>query len=62
MNTYLKKIGNGRRGQCYYLLVHIESKIISVYATSPDGDGCSCELDNTLYDLIQAGLVVKVDE
>ena len=60
--TYLKVVGEGRRGQYYHLLVDKDSKIISEYATKPDGDGCSCELDGTLYDLIQAGLVEKVEE
>ena len=61
-NTYAKWECWGRRGQQYYILVDKNTRIIFVYATKPDGDGCKGKLDNTLYDLIQAGLVEKVEE
>ena len=59
-NYYKKYLGYGRRGQEYCWIVY--DKILSINATEPDGDGCSCELDDTLYDLIQAGYVEKVKD
>ena len=61
-NTYFSFIASGRRGQDYYLLVDKETRILKIYATKPDGDGTDGELDDTLYDLIQAGLVEKVEK
>lgn len=59
-NTYFIFFAPGRRGQDYYLLVDKKTRILRIYSTKPDGDGTYGELDNTLFDLIQAGLVEKV--
>jgi hypothetical protein len=59
-NTYFVFIASGRRGQDYYLLVNKETRKLVIYATTPDGDGTSGDLENVIYDLIQADLVEKV--
>ena len=61
-NTYAKWECWGRRGQQYYILINKKNRIIYVYATRPDRDGCKGQLENTLYDLIQAGLVEKKED
>lgn len=61
-NTYFIFIASGRRGQDYYLLIDKKSKILSIYATTPDGSGTYGEISDVIYDLIKAGLVEKVDD
>ena len=61
-NTYFIFIASGRRGQNYYLLIDKKSKILSIYATKPDGDGTCGEISDVIYDLIKADLVEKVEE
>jgi hypothetical protein len=61
-NTYFVFIASGRRGQDYYLLINKETRKLVIYATKPDGDGTSGDLENAIYDLIKADLVEKVDE
>lgn len=61
-NTYFIFIASGRRGQDYYLLIDKKSKILSIYATTPDGDGTCGEISDVIYDLIKADLVVKIDD
>ena len=61
-NTYFIFIASGRRGQDYYLLADKETRILKIYATSPDGDGTDGELNDTIYYLIKADLVEKVGE
>ena len=61
-NTHFVFIASGRRGQDYYLLVNKETRKLVIYATRPDGDGTSGDLENAIYDLIKADLVEKVDE
>lgn len=53
-NTYSSYIGFGRRGQEYYCLIDKKTRILYIYASRPDGDGGKCELDDFIYDLIQA--------
>ena len=60
-NTYFIFIASGRRGQDYYLLIDKKSKILSIYATKPDGDGTCGEISDVIYDLIKADLVEKVE-
>ena len=59
---YLKMICDGRRGQAFFLYVfeNDEDRILWGYAYGADGSGDLAEIDNTLFDLIQAGLVEKV--
>lgn len=61
-NTYFIFIASGRRGQDYYLLADKETRILKIYATSPDGGGTDGELNDTIYDLIKADLVEKVSK
>ena len=60
-NKMFYQIGHSRRGQFYYILVDKTSLEISVYATRPDGSGTSIGVGSILFDLIQAGLVEKVE-
>jgi hypothetical protein len=46
----------------YYLLIDKKSKILSIYATKPDGDGTCGEISDVIYDLIKADLVEKVSK
>lgn len=61
-NTIFIFIARGRRGQDYYLLIDKKSKILSIYATKPDGDGTCGEISDVIYDLIKADLVEKVSK
>lgn len=62
-NEYIKEICGGRRGQCFDLIVfNGENRTIYGFACGADGDGEEDIIDDTIYDLIKADLVVKVDE
>lgn len=61
-NTYFVFVASGRRGQNYYLLVNKGTRKLIIYATRPDGDGTSGDLEDVVYNLIKAGLVEKVEE
>lgn len=54
---YALDMGHSRRGQCYYLLVSERSREINVYASNPDGGGCSIPLDDVLIKMITDGIV-----
>ena len=58
---YTKTICYGRRGQQFDLIID-DDRILSGYAEGADGDGADGIIDDTIYDLIKADLVVKVDE
>ena len=58
---YTKTICYGRRGQQFDLIIH-DDRILSGYAVGADGDGEDGIIDNTIYGLIKADLVVKVEE
>ena len=58
---YTKTICYGRRGQQFDLIIY-DDRILSGYAEGADGDGEEDCLDNTLYDLIKADLIEKVDD
>lgn len=59
---YSKLICEGRRGQCFIVSVfeNDSKRILWGYAVGADGSGDTAYIDNTLYDLIEAGLVEKV--
>ena len=58
---YIADFGCGcRRGQTYYIYVS-ENRELFVNSTSADGSGCETEVDSVVFDLIQAGLIEKVD-
>ena len=57
---YTKTICYGRRGQQFDLI--IDDRILSGYAEGADGSGEEAIIDDTIYDLIKADLVVKVEE
>ena len=61
-NTYFVFIASGRRGQDYYLLIDKDTRKLVIYATKPDGDGTSGDLEDVVYDLIKADLVEKVSD
>ena len=62
-NEYIKEICGGRRGQRFDLIVfNGENRTIYGFAYGADGDGEEGCLDNTLYDLIKAGLIEKVGD
>ena len=58
---YSKIICTGRRGQFFELVIS-ENRIIYGWSEGADGNGELEYIDNTLYDLIEAGLVEKVVE
>ena len=58
---YTKTICYGRRGQQFDLIIY-DDRILSGYAEGADGDGKDGIIDDTIYDLIKADLVVKVEE
>ena len=58
---YTKTICYGRRGQQFDLIID-DDRILSGYAEGADGDGEEGIIDDTIYDLIKADLVVKVEE
>lgn len=61
-DEYYKMICKGRRGQAFFLSVfeNDSKRRLWGYATGADGDGEDAEIDNTIFDLIKAGLVEKV--
>lgn len=59
---YTKTICEGRRGQSFELIISTNSRILEGFANGADGSGEEAYLDNTLYDLIKADLVEKVDD
>lgn len=58
-NVYVYEIGHSRRGQFYYILFDINTKIFSVIATEPDGSGGDINLPDILIDLIKNEIIVK---
>ena len=58
---YVKTICEGRRGQSFELIISSNSRVLEGYSNGADGDGEEGYLDNTLYDLIKADLIEKVD-
>jgi hypothetical protein len=60
-DEYRKEICGGRRGQSFDLIINAD-RIIWGFAYGADGSGEEDCLDNTLYDLIKADLIEKVDE
>ena len=62
-DTYIYELGYSRKGQFYYYFIDLksENKVIQVYATKPDGDGTSVDLNiGLIKNLIDKGLVVEV--
>ena len=59
---YVKTICEGRRGQSFELIISSNSRVLEGFSNGADGSGEEGYLDNTLYDLIKADLVVKVEE
>ena len=58
---YTKTICYGRRGQQFDLIID-DDRILSGYAEGADGSGEEAIIDDTIYDLIKADLVVKVEK
>ena len=59
--VYYKTIYEGRRGQDFELIIY-NDRFIQGYSNGADGDGEEDYIDDTLYDLIKDGLVVKVED
>ena len=59
--VYYKTICEGRRGQSFELIIY-NDRFIQGYSNGADGDGEEDYIDDTLYDLIKADLIEKVDE
>ena len=57
-----KIIYEGRRGQAFEIIINEYNRRIDGYSYGCDGDGEEQPIDNTLYDLIKADLVEKVEE
>ena len=58
---YTKVIYEGRRGQRFEIIID-KQKYINGYSEGADGDGETDYLDDTLYDLQEAGYLEKVEE
>ena len=56
---YAYNIGHARRGQFYYLLVNEITRVVSIYASEPDGSGTSVLAPNVLIDLIAGGVISR---
>lgn len=57
-----KIIYEGRRGQAFEIIINEFNRKIEGYAYGADGDGEENYIDDTLYDLIKADMVVKIDD
>ena len=60
IDYYSQIICKGRRGQFFDLVIG-KDKILYGWSSGADGSGELAYIDNTLYDLIEAGLVEKVE-
>lgn len=58
---YWKIICEGRRGQCFSITIN-EDRYLWGFAEGADGSGEESYIDDTLYDLIKADMVEKVEE
>ena len=58
---YSKIICYGRRGQQFELIID-NDRVLLGYAEGADGSGEESIIEDTIYDLIKADLVVKVEE
>lgn len=54
---YVHTIGYARRGQFYYLLVSELTRELHVFASKPDGDGCSINIDDIIIRLYKDNLI-----
>ena len=61
LDYYSKIICTGRHGQFFELVIG-KDKILYGWSAGADGSGVLACIDNTLFDLIEAGLVEKVGE
>lgn len=59
---YSKTIYEGRRGQSFDITIYSKNREVMGWANGADGDGQENHIDNTLYDLIKADLVEKIEE
>ena len=59
---YVKTICEGRRGQSFELIISSNSRVLEGFSNGADGSGEEAIIDDTIYDLIKANLVVKVEE
>ena len=55
--SYIYKIGDGRRGQTYYLGIERETLKLLIYASESDGDGCHTEVGDIFIKLIQNNFI-----
>ena len=58
---YIKTICEGRRGQSFELIISSYRRVLEGFSNGADGSGEEADLDDTLYDLIKAGFVEKVE-
>lgn len=54
---YYFSMGHARRGQFYYLLIGSDGTV-SVFASKPDGSGCSINMHDILLQMINDGKIV----
>lgn len=54
---YAHTIGYARRGQFYYLLVSELTRELCVFASKPDGDGCSVPLTDVIIKMYRDNLL-----
>ncbi len=54
---YSYDMGHARRGQHYYILISEQHRVLNVWASKPDGDGCSISLSDVLIKMYQDELI-----
>lgn len=54
---YVHTIGYARRGQFYYLLISESHRTLHLWASKPDGDGCSVPMTDVIIKLYQENLI-----
>ena len=59
---YQYNIGHARRGQCYYILINAQTRVVFIYASEPDGSGGVIQLPDLLVTMINDGVLVKENQ
>lgn len=58
-SDYKFNLGYARRGQYYWLLVDAGNRCLSIVATQPEGSGCSININDIFFKLIEDGVVER---
>ncbi len=55
---YVLDLGHSRRGQHYYVLVKLNNRSVSLYASEPDGNGCEISVPEKLLKLFTDRVII----